>query len=100
MLLLGDVPRQDLGYRVPARLHMHKGQLDAYPWMGEAYSDERGTCFADGGEEVANDAGDVIDNPHRWLLDGFEVNRMPRKMLRALGAAREARFEHGQRGAA
>lgn len=96
MLLLGDVPRQDLNLRLPARLHMHKGILQAFPWKGEPYSNKRGTCHSPFGVDIASDGGTMEDGLEDWLLDGLPVPSIPANVGLALRRAREARFEYGE----
>jgi len=80
--------------RLPVRLHMHKGDLAASPWLPRSdYYDRHGLTTV----RLANDMGDVLSP-----LTGIEV------LLRGIQApttstfdaavvrGREARFEHGE----
>ncbi len=101
LVVLGPIPRT---LNAPARLHMHKGTLSATPWLFEAR--RTGHDGRVGGDEpvLASDSGEFAAGAGRlteglstymWLdLDlGLILNR-------AYSAARSARFEHGQSGAA
>lgn len=92
----------------PGALHMHEGTLQFYPWPWAKsttcpigpQSFPIATDYGGDWERVVDGAyvRDLgLDLPERLLL-GWNLNEA--KMMRALSAARGARFEHGESGAA
>lgn len=108
LVVLGPIPTaQDLAmpYRwSPTRLHMHKGNLLASPWIYAGPHDGESIAGDYGGNRLkdildGNDPIKVINQLLRpcWYEYGQGAN--PPGILAALTAARSARFEHGQAGA-
>lgn len=124
LIALGPIPRPD-EFALPVMLHMHKGDLEASPWPGMPNGCEpyRTTLIARdyGNDDIfLNDpehaCGDWEDARH-LLLYGQGCRRDPTyhvrqkvlcrfdphhnfKVAAAYTAARSARFEHGEKGAA
>lgn len=79
--------------RVPVRLHMHKGDLSASPWLPDTSAYDRHDLT---GVRIGNDGGDVLSPVLGIdvLLRGLSVPSTP-GFDAAVIAGREARFEHG-----
>lgn len=106
LVVFGNVPDPSAEQALtPTRLHMHKGDLEWSPWVGEP-----GSGCAVHGERIAGDyGGDGIYSEERSGLTAeairFELLRgaltrhsLPNGWQAAYQAARSARFEHGEAG--
>lgn len=104
VLVLGHLGRPEIPNQ-PVRLHMHKGDLYAYAWPTDEGCRNKREIF------IAADYGgglkSILTREKRWtsqsltafLLDGFDsaICHPPGpRFVRALTAARSARFEHGE----
>lgn len=110
LLVLGPIPQYDrLRKWAPTRLHMHKGDLVASNFFsgkvdgssacsGISISRDVGLAFPSSSKEVDLAPWEITS----ILLDGFlsERNRLGgrSRIDDALDSARQARFEHGERG--
>jgi hypothetical protein len=104
LVVFGTIPNPTIdGALTPTRLHMHKGDLQWSPWVGEP-----GDCCAANGTAIAADyGGDDIYNTYRGpgtdvithtLLRGISAHSLSQTWRDAYAAARSARFEHGESG--
>lgn len=108
MLVLGPVPRptETVGvftsYRVPALLHMHKGDLEAYAWpIHEPHGSRYDVLAQDVGgfDYVVRNPGHTFPQVIKVLLKGLPtMTPPPARFVRAITAARSAQFEHGEQG--
>lgn len=96
LLLAGPIPRLDMPPRAPVRLHLHKGMLVAYPWEEGDRGDGKGGCGSHTGFDVASDSGETLNEPHRWILDGYPTIPFTVRERMAYLRASEARFEFGE----
>lgn len=109
MLVLGPVPQ---GPYFPVRLHMHKGDLEATPWLlenGKLESRASYVTVADDGSGVGTVRSDWKRTAdvllHGWPLGNWANTACPSfpdflGMIKgAYAAARSARFEFGESGA-
>lgn len=101
LVVLGSLPRPDAGFfqnTVPVLLHMHKGDLNAVPWIGQSSG---GSCYGDtlADDENARAPGWDARRVIGLLLSGWQVSAADHVFRDAYQAARSARFEHGQSGA-
>ncbi len=102
LLILGPLGRPEIPNQ-PVRLHMHKGDLYAYAWpTDEGCRNDRETFIA---HDYGGDLSGIISRNWTgstlawWLLQGFDpalCHRPGPGFIRALAAARSARFEHGE----
>ena len=105
LVVFGNVPPANV-YRVPTRLHMHKGDLNASGWAGDP-----GRCVS--GHIIAADYGGdpgIYDGAHdaperiaQWLTRGSWADQWTswpeyQPLEAAYTVARSARFEHDQSG--
>lgn len=107
LIVFGNIPVKD-GYRVPTRLHMHKGDLNATGWAGEPDGCTCGSIIAAdyGGDPGIYDGTYHGNSPERiaqWLTRGSWADQWTtpaeyNHFAPAFDAARSARFEHGQHG--
>lgn len=110
LVVLGQVPRSDVPSRFPVLLHMHKGILTGYPWqLGRVAccGEQAPLVIATDGDESISSVR-VLHDPGAFmtafLVNGLscrpgELSYRWQQILSAFGAARSARFEHGQSGA-
>lgn len=98
LLILGPVPEPDRRSRHPMRLHMHKGDLVATPFLASHLQPLGDKCplYNVSSYSVANDAGRIEVNG-RWLLGGIP-GKVGDQWADGYRAARSARFEYGERG--
>jgi hypothetical protein len=100
-------PLNSRGDHWPGELHMHKGTLHFDPWMWPKLPTDR-CSIGDLSISIAGDYGgewaSVVETVYEGedlparLLEGWDL--LDNKRSAALAAARGARFEHGESGAA
>lgn len=102
VLVLGPVPRPQahglFGGRLPLRLHMHKGDLEAYGWPTQTpHQLDYNTVARDvGGPRVTEECGFTLEEAAKFLLKGlYTGDPIPASFVQGAVAARSARFEHG-----
>ncbi len=109
LIVFGNIPpmlsNAEPEGRLPTRLHMHKGNLNASGWAGEPDGCACGhTIAADyGGDPGIYNVGITPDKIARWLTGGSWASMWAtwaayQPFAEAYIAARSARFEHGQSG--
>ena len=112
LIIFGNIPLRvsyatDHDGRLPTRLHMHKGDLNASGWTGEPDGCACGDTIAydcGGDPEIYEGWGRTPDQIARWLTSGSWASSYIsfdayQTWEQAFTAARSARFEHGQSGA-
>lgn len=93
-LILGPLPNTSVGFSYPMRLHLHKGDLRGYKFVG---SRQPLRCIRPW-RDIANDYGELrIEQSGQELLNGISTYPTP-DFWQAYRAARSARFEHGEKG--
>lgn len=104
LLVLGPIP-PEYGDRLPVRLHMHKGQLQATRWNplvpGAGKHDWESIVVAEDygyGGAAMFDSRLGAERGIRLLLKGMWGAPFSRRAEAAFASARKARFEHGERG--
>lgn len=112
LVVFGNIPRvtttsdgfRQCDVRLPTRLHMHKGNLEASGWDAETPWCHRGTTIAgDYGGGVLSVCTLSPNQVREWLTTGSWADEWstPARFKRwenAYRAARSARFEHGEHG--
>lgn len=112
LVVLGPIPKAEPAFQavygatdVPSLLHMHKGDLFVSPWRQINYGSNSCPAYSIEAFRVANDAeGWEPGYGSEWgpvILKGFTAGThrvSSGSFIRGYGAARSARFEHGERG--